>query len=115
VVSALVHYGPARFFSVVRRSLAVAPLFIDPRPDGLFVANACVAPAYRSKGMFTGVLSHMFEMAKARKLARVELDVSFDNPRAQALYERLGFAITGERANTRGHGLPGFRRMEKAL
>ena len=44
------------------------------------------------------------------------LDVAVSNPRAQALYERLGFAVTGERASSLANAqgaVPGHRRMER--
>ena len=41
----------------------------------------------------------------------VELDVSYGNVRAQRLYERLGFTVTGEKPAPVGSPLDGFRRM----
>jgi ribosomal protein S18 acetylase RimI-like enzyme len=48
----------------------------------------------------------------------VVLDVATSNPRAQALYQRLGFKVTGERisslANPQGI-VPGHRRLELCI
>jgi ribosomal protein S18 acetylase RimI-like enzyme len=43
------------------------------------------------------------------------LDVAMSNPRAQALYERAGFVVIGERVSPLGNArgtVPGHRRME---
>lgn len=106
-----------RFLRVVWRSLALAPLFATPQRDALFLANTCVAASRRSQGVFAALLAHVTDTAHLRgpSLARLELDVSFGNPRAQALYERLGFVVTSERPYRGRRGLDGFRRMQRPL
>lgn len=59
------------------------------------------------------LLDHALHSAPARDLRLVELDVSFSNVRAQRLYERLGFVVTGENPAPEGSGLDGFQRMAR--
>jgi ribosomal protein S18 acetylase RimI-like enzyme len=107
--------GPASLIRAVRRTLAMSALFTPPRPDGLFLANLCVADRHRGKGIGSMLLRHAARSARGRGLRTVEFDVSYSNPRAQRLYERLGYVVTGEKpagGNINGSGLDGFRRME---
>jgi ribosomal protein S18 acetylase RimI-like enzyme len=110
-------FGAVRFLRVVWRSLALAPLFVTPRRDALFMANTCVAASHRSQGVFAQLLAHVSESAHARdpSLRCSQLDVSFGNSRAQALYARLGFVVTSERPYRGRRGLDGFRRMQRPL
>jgi len=112
--SAFRHWSFGRFLAFLGRSIAIAPLFIKPRADGVFLANACVAEAYRGRGLFSRLLSHGVEANRA-SVRFVELDVSFGNASAQRIYEHHGFRVTGERAYRGRRELDGFRRMERAM
>jgi ribosomal protein S18 acetylase RimI-like enzyme len=114
-LSAGLELGLVGFVRFVARSLAVAPLFAPPRPDALFLANACVAESHRGCGLFSKLLAHAVERARAAGLEAVELDVSFGNTGAQAAYQHLGFRVVGERAYRGRHPIDGFRRMRLAL
>lgn len=50
-----------------------------------------VHPAWRSRGLGTLLVRAAEQRICARGLARAELSVEEDNPRARALYERLGY------------------------
>jgi len=54
--------------------------------DGIFVA-----PAARGHGVGTALLDATIAEARTRGYAEVRLDVIDSNPRARALYERVGF------------------------
>jgi GNAT superfamily N-acetyltransferase len=112
--SAFRHWPLGRFFAFVGRSLAIAPLFIKPRRDGVFLANACVAKSHRGRGLFTRLYVHAAEAHRASARV-VELDVSFGNESARRVYEHLGFRITGERAYRGKRDVDGFRRMERRI
>ena len=59
--------------------------------DGIFVdANA------RGQGVGTRLLDAIKEEARAQHKSNVRLDVIDTNPRAKALYERVGFRAAGE-------------------
>ncbi|BFU44930.1 GNAT family N-acetyltransferase [Krasilnikovia sp. MM14-A1004] len=106
--------GPRALLRALRRTAALAHLFAPPGPDCLFLANLCVTPAARSRGYGSAMMEYARALAPAQGLAAVEFDVSFSNPRAQRLYERLGWVVTGERPAPAGSPLDGFRRMRRA-
>jgi ribosomal protein S18 acetylase RimI-like enzyme len=54
--------------------------------DGIFVAES-----HRGRGVGSALIEALAHEALARGLARVRLDVTHENPRARALYERRGF------------------------
>lgn len=65
--------------------------------DGLTVEALAVAPTMRSQGIGTLLLQAVFDLAGARGLTTVSLDVVDTNPHARRLYERLGFVATRTR------------------
>lgn len=79
-----------------------------------YIANVAVAPAFRGREIGARLLQHLHEEARAMGMARCMLDVSMENPRAEALYARLGYRVVRERTsalrNAAGH-VPGHRRM----
>lgn len=60
-------------------------------PNGAELANLIVVPAWRSQGIGTGIIGVLTAVAHHLHLTCLEIGVQNDNPRAQALYERLGF------------------------
>ena len=54
-----------------------------------------VMPELRSRGIGAQILACGETLAAERKFAKIGLAVGTDNPRARALYERLGYADTG--------------------
>jgi ribosomal protein S18 acetylase RimI-like enzyme len=54
-----------------------------------------VLEAWRSKGIGTAMLRVAEDMAFKRGFGRLSLGVGIDNPRARALYERLGYEDAG--------------------
>ncbi|HRI88490.1 MAG TPA: GNAT family N-acetyltransferase [Candidatus Hydrogenedentes bacterium] len=107
-------YGLVRGLGVMRRALQVERLIQPPKGDMHYVAHLGVAPEMRGRGIGALLVNHLLE--EGRKLGRsvAALDVSVLNPRAQALYERLGFVVTEERKSTlrNAHAtVPDHRRM----
>ncbi len=81
--------------------------------DGLFVDASA-----RGLGVGTALLKAVCQGARQRKLDRVQLDVIDTNPRARALYERVGFVpISEEEAGPFVHifGFSKATRMQKTL
>jgi len=58
--------------------------------------QAAVHPALQSCGIGTVLFGEAERRMKVRGLARAELSVEHDNPRARALYERLGYVAYGD-------------------
>lgn len=75
----------------------VGGLWLEWRPDSLYIHELQVLPEFQSKGIGTAVLGKVIEQASDRRLP-VTLSVVAANPRAKALYERLGFNVTGVEA-----------------
>ena len=63
----------------------------------LYVDEMYVRPGLRSRGIGSAVLARVLGEARARGLARVSLEVNEGNPRAEALYRRLGFTSEARR------------------
>ncbi|MCC7208266.1 MAG: GNAT family N-acetyltransferase [Anaerolineae bacterium] len=60
--------------------------------DAAEIGDLIVAPAWRSQGVGTAIIAHLLDKARAWGLTRVEIGAAMSNPRALALYRRLGFA-----------------------
>ncbi|MCY3542479.1 MAG: GNAT family N-acetyltransferase [Chloroflexi bacterium] len=59
------------------------------------VEDLFVMPHLRSYGIGTRILAEAERLAVSRDFTQIGLAVGIDNPRARALYERLGYADTG--------------------
>jgi ribosomal protein S18 acetylase RimI-like enzyme len=75
------------------RGLVVARATQHIPPGSWFIAFVGVDPQRRSLGIGSSLIERSVRRARASGCSCVELDVDVDNPRAQALYERLGFHI----------------------
>jgi len=69
----------------------VAVLRMETHEGAGFIRSVFVEPLYQSLGIGTKLLERAFQMARAEGFQFVGLHVANDNPRARALYERLGF------------------------
>jgi ribosomal protein S18 acetylase RimI-like enzyme len=65
-----------------------------PAPDELYVDGVAVAAAARGQGIGSMLLAEAMSIAREGGWRWLRLDVIDTNPRAQALYERLGYRIT---------------------
>jgi ribosomal protein S18 acetylase RimI-like enzyme len=70
-----------------------------------------VAPAARGRGVGEALVTRVIAEARALGGREVRLDVAVDNPGAERLYARCGFARTGELARIR----PGEPRLEARM
>lgn len=61
------------------------------KPGNLQMDGICVATDARGLGVGTALLDALIERATQQGLNTVSLDVIDSNPRARALYERMGF------------------------
>ncbi len=103
---------------VVARGLRVERVIQPPTHGMHYLAHLGVAPELRGQGIGHALVAHLIEQGRAQGKRRMVLDVAATNPLAQALYQRLGFVVTGERdstlANAQG-AVPAHRRMERML
>ena len=61
-----------------------------------FLFAAHVEPGFQSRGIGTALFLHLEQVALRRGFNAIQLDVGKENPRAQRLYERLGYVVCGE-------------------
>jgi ribosomal protein S18 acetylase RimI-like enzyme len=64
------------------------------RPDEIYIDGIAVSPEARGLGVGTRLLTEIDDIARAHGKRYVRLDVVDTNPRAQALYERVGYKVT---------------------
>jgi ribosomal protein S18 acetylase RimI-like enzyme len=64
-----------------------------PPRDVFYLAHLGVTPGQRGAGFGTQLIEHLLALGRASGFARAGLDVATTNPRAQALYERMGFVV----------------------
>lgn len=81
--------------SAVLCARPVRPLAAAAYPDVPEVGYLQVEPAARGHGIGTMLVEKGVRLAGERGAAAVTIGVGPDNPRARALYERLGFRATG--------------------
>lgn len=118
VQNALRFFALREVLPMLWRSRHVSSSMTTPRADELYLANFGVAPGLRGQGVGRALVDYQLATAKARGYRVFSLDVAVTNPRAQALYERLGLAVTRERHFTgRRPGItpPDTRKMERLL
>lgn len=72
--------------------VTLAPLDPRPQPDVLVLDGICVDEQWRGRGVGSALLEASFDHAKRTGAQAVQLSVVGTNPRAAALYRRLGFA-----------------------
>lgn len=111
------HYG-WRAGGMIARGLRTERVVRPPEAGDYYVGHLGVALQWRGQGLGTALVEWFIAQARRRGCPRVALDVAVDNPRAQALYERLGFRVVHERASTlhNAYGaVPAQRRMHRAL
>jgi len=112
-------YGVAAGSGVIVRGLRVERVVPPPLAKDLFyIGHLGIAPDLRSRGIGRQMTDYLLQRGRAAGFSRAALDVSAANPRAQALYEKIGFRVIAEHRSTlrnRYASVPDHRRMEMAL
>jgi ribosomal protein S18 acetylase RimI-like enzyme len=110
---AMSFYGLLECWGAMRRTIQLTRQMPPPANDALFIQKLAVSPEMRGQGVGTALINEEIRLARDRGIRRCVLDVAVTNPKAQELYERLGFRVTSERSlNDR---VPDQRRMELVL
>ena len=91
------HYGLG-FLPRLQRAIDTTQLVTSLKPDELYLANFGVMPEMRGTGIGTQLLQTRIAEARQSGYRIVSLDVETHNGKAEALYQRLGFVITGSKA-----------------
>lgn len=109
-------YGFLQMPSVFRHANHAGSVISRPRPGSMYIANLGVRPDMRGRGVGAALIEHETAKAKAAGFNKMTLDVADNNPRAEALYERLGFTFVREKQfkGRRNSGVPNVRFMERA-
>jgi ribosomal protein S18 acetylase RimI-like enzyme len=105
-------YPAPSLIDLVTRGAHIQSIMPSPHQSTHYVAHFGVAEGLRGRGIGRSLLAYQYK--KAQELGRTiyALDVSAENPRAQALYERFGFSVTAENAFSGPRGtVPNTRRM----
>ena len=66
--------------------------------DDIYIGEIAIDENHRSKGYGTRVINDVIDHARKKGYKRVILDADFRNPKAKALYERLGFKVYGKKS-----------------
>lgn len=112
-------YGIAGAMRVIRRGLQIEKIIVPPtRADMFYIGNVAVSPALRGRGIGQQIMAHMHAEGRRQGATVCALDVSAANPRAEALYARLGYRVVKENPSTLANAagrVADHRRMELEL
>jgi ribosomal protein S18 acetylase RimI-like enzyme len=91
--------GEAELLVAVANDFAIGRLGVDFTriPDAALLWSFAVIPNLQRLGVGTALTCAAEEIARARGFAIAEIEVDKANDAARALYERLGYSVTGER------------------
>ncbi len=105
-------YGLWAGAGVMRRGLQVEHLIKPPKKGCNYLAHLGVQAGLTGQGIGSQLIEHLLKLGSARGLPKAALDVSAQNPLAQALYERWGFQVMARRVSTLP-GVPDHHYMER--
>ena len=111
-------YGPLVAPGVILRGLRIESVIPPPSRGLHYLAHLGVQPAIRGQGGGGALIEHLLAKGRAQGRPVAALDVAATNPRAQSLYERLGFQVTRERVSHLTNAqatVSNHRRMELLL
>jgi ribosomal protein S18 acetylase RimI-like enzyme len=86
-------YGPIRAWGVMIRGLRTETVIRPPHAEEYYLCHLGVREEMRGHGIGARLIRHLLEGLDDRRHRCATLDVAVTNPRAQLLYERLGFAV----------------------
>jgi ribosomal protein S18 acetylase RimI-like enzyme len=92
-------YGPIRAWGVMIRGLRTETVIRPPRAREYYLCHLGVREESRGQGIGAHFMRHLLAGMDAKRHQCATLDVAVTNPRAQLLYERLGFAVDALRSS----------------
>ncbi|MBB5211211.1 GNAT family N-acetyltransferase [Microbulbifer hydrolyticus] len=84
-------YSPLAAARVVVRGLRTEMVISPPKKDAGVIYHLGVAEAIRGRGIGGALMAELLRRVQQHEFSVAALDVAATNPRAKALYERLGF------------------------
>lgn len=112
------YFGFFGIWGAMFRGFMIESKLSPPGPGEFMISHVGVAPEARSQGVGGALFNRLFEEGRSAGMTSAVLDVAATNPRAQALYERLGFEVTHtvmEGAHSKHGGIISHYRMKKPL
>lgn len=116
--SVMSFYGLKKCWPVLKRGLQFRFFLTSPSRDEEYIANLGVSEKLRGHGVGTQLILHAKERAIKKGKKIYSLDVAVNNPRAEKLYSKLGFAMTEEKTfkfTGKSNSIPNVRRMVMGL
>ena len=95
-------YG--RVWCACEQAQVVGFLALRAVADSAEILNVAILPNYTRRGIGYALLARALTDLQARKVSRVTLEVAADNRAAQALYEKGGLTVFGQRKDFYGIG-----------
>lgn len=83
-------YGPLNIWPILLRLRHIESVMQQPKKSELYLSNFGVEPDLQGKGIGKAMLEYKIAGARQQHYQIFSLDVAHTNPRAQALYERMG-------------------------
>jgi ribosomal protein S18 acetylase RimI-like enzyme len=111
LVRAAGRLGARALVRLAWRGVVIARALQSNLPGSWYVAFVGVDALQQSLGIGSSLIERSIQTARASGCSCVELDVDVDNPRAQALYERLGFHVLHTDRRTTSSTMVESRRM----
>lgn len=87
------YYGLIAGCRVVFRALRMETIVKPPKKQVAYLGHFGVNPRIQGQGFGTLLIEELIRQARNDGFTTFALDVSSGNPRAQQLYERMGFAV----------------------
>ncbi|MEM8607553.1 MAG: GNAT family N-acetyltransferase [Myxococcota bacterium] len=110
-------YGFTGTPSVLRAASHSGSVINRPRPGCVYIANLGVRSDLRGRGVGSALVEHETDKARRAGYETMTLDVADNNPRAEALYTRLGFEFQKQKCfrGSKGNRVPDARFMMRAI
>ena len=90
-------YGAFKGFKVILAGLRFEAIVTPPAKDVICLHNLAVVDGQQGKGIGRQVIKHFIDQEQLKYTAIICLAVAETNPKAKALYQRLGFAVKYQR------------------